>query len=60
MTYLGHDDSGRFYDIGSWALSIDNHILVLKGGREGSLMFRLVDTNTLRKRNYSRSQAEAV
>jgi copper homeostasis protein (lipoprotein) len=49
MTYLGDEDSGRFYDIGSWALSSNDRVLVLKGGREGSIMFRVVDENTLRK-----------
>jgi copper homeostasis protein (lipoprotein) len=47
MTYLGHDDS--FDDIGSWYLSSDQSLLVLKGGREEAIRFRVVDRHSLRK-----------
>jgi copper homeostasis protein (lipoprotein) len=36
------------YDIGAWALSSDRGTLVLQGGRESPLRFRIVDAGTLR------------
>lgn len=36
------------YDIGAWALSSDRGTLVLQGGREAPLRFRIVDAGTLR------------
>ncbi len=36
------------YDIGAWAASSDRSTLVLQGGRQAPLRFRIVDANTLR------------
>ena len=36
------------YDIGAWARSSDRSTLVLQGGREAPLRFRIVDAGTLR------------
>jgi copper homeostasis protein (lipoprotein) len=36
------------YDIGAWALSSDRSTIVLQGGREAPLRFRIVDAGTLR------------
>jgi copper homeostasis protein (lipoprotein) len=36
------------YDIGAWALSSDRGTLVLQGGREAPLRFRVIDAGTLR------------
>jgi len=46
--YQGRPE-GQFDDIGSWAVSADAKTLILKGGREGPVMFRIKDANTLRK-----------
>jgi len=49
MTYLGKGDGAAFDDIGTWTLSSNQQVLVLKGGREASTLFRIVDATTLRK-----------
>jgi len=48
MIYLGRDDNANFDDIGSWVVSSDRGILLLKGSREAPAMFRIKDANTLR------------
>ena len=40
---------GQFDDIGSWAVSSDGKTLILKGGREGPVMFSIKADRTLRK-----------
>ncbi|MBP1731994.1 MAG: Heat shock protein [Deltaproteobacteria bacterium] len=47
-TYLGKGDDATSYDIGSWTLSSDRRILVLKGGREAPLMFGIKEASALR------------
>ena len=49
MTYLGRGDGASFDDIGTWMMSSNQKVLVLKGGREAPTFFRLVDAKTLRK-----------
>ncbi|HSP89529.1 MAG TPA: copper resistance protein NlpE N-terminal domain-containing protein [Vicinamibacterales bacterium] len=49
LTYLGKGDGAAFDDIGTWMLSSNQQLLVLKGGREASTLFRIVDATTLRK-----------
>jgi copper homeostasis protein (lipoprotein) len=46
--YVGRKD-GNHYDIGTWAVSADGRTLTLKGGREATELFRVVDSRTLRK-----------
>ncbi|HSQ10680.1 MAG TPA: YbaY family lipoprotein, partial [Burkholderiaceae bacterium] len=46
--YVGRKD-GNHYDIGTWAVSADVSTLTLKGGREATELFRVVDARTLRK-----------
>lgn len=46
--YLGKTDDAEFFDIGRWVLSSDGRTLILKGGREAPVMFRVVDADTLR------------
>jgi copper homeostasis protein (lipoprotein) len=60
MTYIGHDRSASFHDIGSWALSSDRRILVLKGGREAPLMLSIVGTNSLRKLDMEGREIEST
>jgi copper homeostasis protein (lipoprotein) len=48
MTYLGKGDDVTSYDIGTWVLSSNHRILVLKGGRETSLMFQIKEAGTIR------------
>jgi copper homeostasis protein (lipoprotein) len=45
--YMGRSTEPA-YDIGAWALSSDRGTLVLQGGREAPLRFRIVDAGTLR------------
>jgi copper homeostasis protein (lipoprotein) len=40
--------TGPAYDIGTWTVASDRSTLVLQGGREAPLRFRIVDANTLR------------
>jgi copper homeostasis protein (lipoprotein) len=46
--YVGRKD-GRHYDIGTWMVSADGRTLTLKGGREATELYRVVDARTLRK-----------
>ncbi len=49
MTYLGKGAGASADDIGTWMISSNQKVLVLKGGREASTFFRIVDAKTLRK-----------
>lgn len=49
MTYLGKGAGASSDDIGTWMLSSNQRVLVLKGGREAPTLFRIVDAKTLRK-----------
>jgi copper homeostasis protein (lipoprotein) len=49
MTYLGTGAGASSDDIGTWMLSSNQKVLVLKGGREAAALFRIVDAKTLRK-----------
>ena len=52
MTYLGKGAGGEgesFDDIGTWSISPDANKLILRGGREASLMFSIENPETLRK-----------
>ena len=49
MTYLGGGDGASSDDIGTWMMSSNQQVLVLKGGREASTLFRILDAKTLRK-----------
>jgi copper homeostasis protein (lipoprotein) len=49
LSYLGKGDGATSDDIGTWMLSSNQTVLVLKGGREAPMLFRIVDSNTLRK-----------
>ena len=49
MTYLGKGAGASSDDIGTWMLSSNQQVLVLKGGREAPTLFRIIDTKTLRK-----------
>jgi copper homeostasis protein (lipoprotein) len=46
--YVGRKD-GNHYDIGTWTVSADGSTLTLKGGRDATEVFRVVDSRTLRK-----------
>jgi uncharacterized lipoprotein YbaY/heat shock protein HslJ/uncharacterized lipoprotein NlpE involved in copper resistance len=46
--YVGRKD-GKHYDIGTWTVSADGSTLTLKGGRDATEVFRVVDSRTLRK-----------
>jgi heat shock protein HslJ len=48
-TYIGRGDNANFDDIGSWVVSSDRNIIILKGGREAPEMFAIKDRDTLRK-----------
>jgi copper homeostasis protein (lipoprotein) len=48
-TYIGRGDDANFDDIGSWVVSSDRAMLLLKGGREAPEMFAIKDHDTLRK-----------
>jgi copper homeostasis protein (lipoprotein) len=48
-TYMGRGDDANFDDIGSWVISSDRTMLLLKGGREAPEMFAIKDQETLRK-----------
>jgi copper homeostasis protein (lipoprotein) len=50
-TYIGRGDDVVQHDIGSWVVSSDRTMLLLKGGREAPAMFRIKDENTLRMLN---------
>ena len=50
-TYIGRGDDAAHDDIGSWVVSSDRTMLLLKGGREAPAMFRIKDENTLRMLN---------
>jgi copper homeostasis protein (lipoprotein) len=50
-TYIGRGDDAAHDDIGSWVMSSDRTMLLLKGGREAPAMFRIKDENTLRMLN---------
>jgi len=60
MTYLGKGDGAAFDDIGTWTLSSNQQVLVLKGGREASTLFRIVDAKTLRKLDLEGRDIESV
>ena len=47
-TYMGRGDSAASDDIGSWVVSSDRGTVILKGGRETPVVFRIKDENTLR------------
>ena len=47
-TYLGRADGATSDDIGSWVVSSDRGTILLKGGREAPIVFRIKDENTLR------------
>jgi copper homeostasis protein (lipoprotein) len=49
MTYLGKGDGASADDIGTWMLSSNRTVLVLKGGREAAVLFRIAGAKTLRK-----------
>ena len=49
MTYLGKGAGASSDDIGTWMLSSNQRVLVLKGGREAPTLFRIVDATTFRK-----------
>jgi copper homeostasis protein (lipoprotein) len=49
MTYLGKGDGAPSDDIGTWMLSSNRRVIVLKGGRDAPTLFRIVDAKTLRK-----------
>jgi copper homeostasis protein (lipoprotein) len=46
---MGRSDDANFDDIGSWVVSSDRAMLLLKGGREAPEMFAIKDQETLRK-----------
>src|SRR4030095_3774732 len=48
-THIGRGDSANFDDIGSWVISSDRAILILKGGRDAPEIFAIKDRDTLRK-----------
>jgi uncharacterized lipoprotein YbaY/uncharacterized lipoprotein NlpE involved in copper resistance len=48
-TYIGRGDDANFDDIGSWVVSSDRAMLLLKGGREAPEIFAIKDHDTLRK-----------
>jgi uncharacterized lipoprotein NlpE involved in copper resistance len=50
-THIGRSDDAVYDDIGTWVVSSDRTMLVFKGGREASAMFRIRDENTLRMLN---------
>jgi copper homeostasis protein (lipoprotein) len=50
-TYIGRGDDAAHDDIGSWVVSSDRTMLLLKGGREAPAMFRIKDETTLRLLN---------
>jgi copper homeostasis protein (lipoprotein) len=49
MTYVGKGAAASSDDIGTWMLSSNQRVLVLKGGREAAALFRIVDGKTLHK-----------
>lgn len=49
MTYLGKGKGDSFDDIGTWTLSSDETTLILRGGREGPVMFAVKGPELLRK-----------
>jgi len=49
LTYLGKGDGASADDIGTWMLSSNRRVLILKGGREAPTLFRIADAKTLRK-----------
>jgi copper homeostasis protein (lipoprotein) len=50
-THIGRGDDAAHDDIGSWVVSSDRTMLLLKGGREAPAMFRIKDETTLRLLN---------
>jgi copper homeostasis protein (lipoprotein) len=50
-TYIGRGDDAAHDDIGSWVVSSDRTMLLLKGEREAPAMFRIKDETTLRLLN---------
>ncbi len=46
--YLGRD-AGETFDIGSWDLSSNGRVLILQGGREAPLLFRVTGPDALTK-----------
>ena len=48
-TYLGRAGAAPRADLGTWLVSSNQRVLVLKGGGEAPVFFRLVDGTTLRK-----------
>jgi copper homeostasis protein (lipoprotein) len=50
-THIGWADGAVYDDIGSWVVSSDRTMLLLKGGREAPAMFRIKDETTLRLLN---------
>jgi copper homeostasis protein (lipoprotein) len=50
-THIGRSDDAVYDDIGTWVVSSDRTMLLLKGRREAPAMFRIRDENTLRMLN---------
>jgi copper homeostasis protein (lipoprotein) len=48
-THIGRGDDAAYDDIGSWVVSSDRTMLLLKGGREAPELFAIKDHETLRK-----------
>ena len=58
-THLARGDDAAHDDIGSWVVSSDRTMLLLKGGREAPAMFRIRDENTLRMLNVEERDIES-
>jgi copper homeostasis protein (lipoprotein) len=59
-THIGRSDDAAYDDIGSWVVSSDRAMLLLKGGREAPAMFRIRDENTLRMLNVEGRDIEST
>jgi len=49
MSYLGKTENADHDDIGSWSIGNDGRTLILQGGREAPVLFRVIGKDTLRK-----------
>ncbi len=49
MSYLGKTENADHDDIGSWSIGNDGRTLILQGGRDVPVLFRVVGEDTLRK-----------
>jgi copper homeostasis protein (lipoprotein) len=58
--YIGRGDDAGHDDIGSWVVSSDRTMLLLKGSREAPAMFRIKDENTLRMLNVEGRDIESA